>query len=387
MDWENFIAVDQLRPLVLSYCDGTKSVAQDPCIPWPVVWLVGGHHVKHRFAVTTPIPSCMDSFLKNFESRLERQAASKPAMRCWLSHFHKSIMEKVTAVHKTESHSKHRNVIPLVKVALSILTTLDLILVRNDKASQTPGFTLVHTSTLKAIHERILASSQCKAVPAGVYSKEAALKLISNATKAIKVDYKSNDAPKRIRGSAWDGKTTVVSVLDVTCKAHKPAGEVSFRDIHMGQNHLAKSLGIWLHNELQLVLRRIGYLLTSTGQFVRRVGGKRAPQGSLLVRADIKHFFMSGKPELLLATFRSSCCDGNTNTSRRWWKWLNVSCICNLFAAASQMEFFMWRRVQVWGAHTPEALWMQSCASSSPTHSHVLQNIRSSVTGGSRTTP
>jgi len=105
---------------------------------------------------------------------------------------------------------------------------------------------------------------------------------------------------ERLINSALRQKqASVVSRLQITCKTHKPAGQVGFRGIHATPSYLLLGLSSWVAFILASFLKQSEYshILRDTQQFVSEVSAVQAEDHHYMIKFDITDYFMSGTRE------------------------------------------------------------------------------------------
>lgn len=82
--------------------------------------------------------------------------------------------------------------------------------------------------------------------------------------------------------------------LALTVKTHKPPGDISFRNLHVGGPQPFGGLSVWLNVHLDSVLRKLPHVLQSTHDLASRLKPLEFSYPVALARIDVKDFFMSG---------------------------------------------------------------------------------------------
>ena len=90
-----------------------------------------------------------------------------------------------------------------------------------------------------------------------------------------------------------DQEAWYVGRLRTTCKTHKPAGEVTWRNLHCASSSAIGGLSKWLDMEATLILARYSHILKSREQFVQLVSGPNFHEVGLdddltMLRLDVK---------------------------------------------------------------------------------------------------
>lgn len=82
--------------------------------------------------------------------------------------------------------------------------------------------------------------------------------------------------------------------LSLTVKTHKPPGEISLRNLHVGGPQPFGGLSAWLNIQLDKVLKRLPHVMTSTHDLANKLQQVEIDFPIGLGRIDVKDFFMSG---------------------------------------------------------------------------------------------
>ena len=98
---------------------------------------------------------------------------------------------------------------------------------------------------------------------------------------------------------------THIAALKVTVKDHKPAGAVSHFNLHTSPASLFCGLSMYIADTVDAELPKLPHLLRSIEHFIQILPSIPVPDSTILVRLDIKHFFISGDV-IQLAKFASN---------------------------------------------------------------------------------
>ena len=93
---------------------------------------------------------------------------------------------------------------------------------------------------------------------------------------------------------------SLVSMLNVTIKTHKPQGRVVPRPIHATPAHPMNPGMRWLASEVREALRPYGHLLRDSDHFLTLLKGLEFSGGDRWYKCDVKDFFMSGEHSRLV---------------------------------------------------------------------------------------
>ena len=92
-----------------------------------------------------------------------------------------------------------------------------------------------------------------------------------------------------------NGKTK--ATLKLLCKTHKPAGEVSFRNVHAAGGYASAGLSRWLMGRLDPSLKLWPHILFQTSDLFPMLKNVVATDQDILIKLDVRDFFLSGSHE------------------------------------------------------------------------------------------
>jgi hypothetical protein len=99
-------------------------------------------------------------------------------------------------------------------------------------------------------------------------------------------------------------KAGVIAKLGCTLKTHKPPGKVKIRPLHCGYQHCMKPGMRYIASILRRALKLQDHVLRDSQHLLGQLRCLTFPANVVVVKFDIKDFFMSGKHEQLLAACR-----------------------------------------------------------------------------------
>ena len=99
-----------------------------------------------------------------------------------------------------------------------------------------------------------------------------------------------------------EAQQRVFQQLQVNVKTHKPVGKVTFRAIHSSACSALKPGMRYISWCLQPALARIPWLLRDSFDFVERLRRRTFPSNTIMIRLDIREFFMTGRHDDILSS-------------------------------------------------------------------------------------
>ena len=99
----------------------------------------------------------------------------------------------------------------------------------------------------------------------------------------------------------WSCKTSLFSVLQVTIKTHKDPGEVEPRQLHTTPYHPMRPAMRFISWQLNKVLRQQHHIIRDSADFAKKISSITVPSDALIVRFDVRDFYMTGMHEHLIA--------------------------------------------------------------------------------------
>ena len=91
----------------------------------------------------------------------------------------------------------------------------------------------------------------------------------------------------------------------VSVKTHKKAGEVRARLLHSSTSHMCRGISSAAAAILNPFLKEVSHVCVDTADFLSKLRSRRYPPKSILIKADVKDFYMSGQHEALLSSAMS----------------------------------------------------------------------------------
>ena len=87
----------------------------------------------------------------------------------------------------------------------------------------------------------------------------------------------------------------IIAELSLTCKTPKDQGEIEPRAIHANSKSPFKPAMRLIAKTIRPYVLAISHLMKDSREFVKIINSKYIPEDHMLVKIDIKHFFMSGE--------------------------------------------------------------------------------------------
>ena len=286
--------------------------------PWPILWLMAAFHPKHTFCgkklpELDEVRKSMVSFENKVKWRWHFRASNEPrpllvvkppgqvtasfpflvdpALTRWLSECRGRVMAACKkAFSQARNAPVHCNVHAVVPWARRLMDRLGLALLPNDKD---PGFSLMHRSVLVELHSEILQKNDYNEVSPIILDKTKFMQEYCSLCFCVSKLEGDSRLGYELRKSTA-GSMTATLVLRL--KSHKKAGKVEARNVHASPCYAFLGLATWVTHVLDHELRQFSHLLLGTDDFVDRVKNMVVTPNTVLYRADLKHFFMSGSP-------------------------------------------------------------------------------------------
>ena len=332
IDWFNMADFDRLYKQVYLYeMDSRSARHPDPGeVPWPIIYALSRYHAKHQFC-SRKLPDIHKIGLQvqNFLHKVEwawlfkdmnkaRPSVSvknvtTPAcksidythhIRRWTTGMMEAIMTEAASVQSHARHTSHNNMIPLTKLGLKLLQEGPLQAIPTDKDG---GFCLHLRKDMLPIVHGIL-------IDKGMYRFYGHRPLIYTdlahryTTLCYKVERLEEEAgrARALLRSLYNEGASLVADLNLTCKTHKPSGQVGHRNIHANPCYSFKGLGLWLARELRAHTHECQHLLRDTQDFCQKISRVQAKPEHRLLRLDIKDFFMSGSAGNIIGSLKDT---------------------------------------------------------------------------------
>lgn len=313
---------DRYRQYVYVFDPDSRSVflPDADTIPWDVGLLLGKYHRKHRISrATRPRLDAVMTYVSDFCNKLQwrwlfRHSDSvrpfkvpstragppcdfniAPELRCWTSFFQSHMRRACTRALSRHMHNPRRwsNRTALDSFSVGWIRNSDYAIIPTDKDG---GYCLVPRGCLRDAHREILQKSWYEEFPIEFLPpwKCVAEQYVSLAHKIARVERQSSMVSLITSSLRYGNDDGLVRTLDITVKSHKPAGEVSFRNIHAGGPYPFAGLGAWLMHRLRNQLSGLPHLLRNTDELIAKLRSFESEVPIKLVKVDIKDYFMSG---------------------------------------------------------------------------------------------
>ena len=328
-DWLQVLQAEVFRLHVYVFDPESHSVFHPgkELLPWDVALLLGRFHKKFRWSrgmnpQLRDIMKCVDEFctklqwqwvLRGSGSRVPFRVPRSPAfnlhppvtldvapeLRCWTSFFSSQLRRACARALSRNSRRNYlwRNRLPLDTMAMHWLRQSPWAVVPTDKDG---GYCLVSKHYLSLVHQEILAKKWYEPYPRGLFPTFRNLaKEYTNLARKVAILEGDENMARAMQQSLAGGEQHVVRQLNVTVKSHKPAGHVTFRNIHGGAFYPFAGLGAWLAHNLQKSLRMLPHILRNTSDLVTQLAKFQSSSSFVFVKVDIKDYFMSGTREEL----------------------------------------------------------------------------------------
>ncbi len=316
-DWHFLASIPYLSKFVHKFNLQNKSI--EPInVPWPIVWLLARFNRKHIFAKNDPDDDKLMACLRTFEDkiswswllkdndtaplmRIKGQQTTRftqrraPALSAWLGQIRSTVirvLEKTTGINRR--NGGWSNVIPLTRLAMRLYRDSGLVAIVNDKE---PGYTLHSREDAVASHQSLLEGPTYQEEDENDICIDSLFYDFKAICKEVSI-YENNKRWLPILLKPWRSeKTCIAATLQLTTKSTKPAGKVCHRNVHAAPANKLVALSEWLNITLNTELSKQEHLLMSTEQFTDKVTKNIIPQeNDVMVRIDLKDFFMSGNP-------------------------------------------------------------------------------------------
>lgn len=312
---------------VFIYDHAGKSVERaDFGLPWPVLFLLGFRHKKHRFC-GNKIPDIRDfvqctaeaidkikwrAFFKDTAPRpCHRQllyprrvapfsATIDPAVNDFCHQLSCCILDSFGAsVSRAKGlRTRSSNTLPIELAARDWIACSPWVPMPSDKDG---GFTLVHESVIRDIQRDLLAGPWYRVF--GTNCLEQTWRSLVPQYRRIAAsiaDVDSRTSRHVLCASLGEGASRMPSYLIHTCKTHKDAGEVGFRPVHASSRHAFTGIMCWISLILSDVLKRWKHLVHSSDDFIERITQVPCDDNDVFMHIDLKDFFMTGSTTFLV---------------------------------------------------------------------------------------
>ena len=291
-------------------------------LPWPVRYILTRYHHKHRH--NTPASQNLQEVkdatrdlchkirwrwhFRNTEKEPQHTARIKgmqikpyegntnPALETWLRALSDTIFQKCK-IAKSRHHSSSSTLTRLDKHCLASLNQdSTFVPVKQDKM---PGYVLMNSDEFEVMLKKSLEKT--KYVPYGPLNidwngiRDEYLGLAKQVTK------KHPDWPMRYfrigLGTDW---RKLASRLKATIKTHKDRGDMKPRIIHASAGYPFAVLSRWLMKKLDAHVYDSDLVIKNTDALIERIKSTPLIGNEVLLKLDIKDFFLSGSSEMLV---------------------------------------------------------------------------------------
>lgn len=328
-EWLRVLQAESYRQHVYIFDPESKSVFHPgkELIPWDVVLLLGKFHKKFRLS-RGMLPRVQDimEYVNKFCNKLQWQWLSRgvnpvslfhvsrsdlapsspppsidvaPELRCWTNFFTWQIRKACTRSLSRHSYNKQCwcNRTPLDTMAMAWLRDSQWAVVPTDKDG---GYCLVPKEHIAESHSQILSKAWYYEYPVNALPTLRSLaREYGKLAGQVAVLEKNGSVARTINKSLVGGSDSLVRVLNVTVKSHKPNGLVTFRNIHGGLHYPFAGLGAWLAYRLRKGLAAHIHILRNTTDLVQQLKTFVSDVPIAFIKIDIKDYFMSGTREEL----------------------------------------------------------------------------------------
>ena len=294
-------------------------------IAWPVEYLFSRHHRKHVFVPRKP-PSLSEvgRALMNWDAKIRwkfhfwqspdsnpwKELFSKGQNTAWcntpipayledyIAECKKQVFDSCKQARSCFFHARHKlsNLNGVCRLALEILQKGETGACKTDKDG---GFVLVKKQDVLKLCFANMTSKHYEPV---IFDEELNANIGRQYLQAAQLVARAQGDQRLQQVLLSDyrtGKQTAKSFLDLTIKTHKPQGEVAPRAIHSSATHPFAPGMRWLSHELRKHLQHT-HLIRDTRDLIRLLSSRPVPHDHVLVKIDIKDFFMSGQlPDLI----------------------------------------------------------------------------------------
>jgi hypothetical protein len=323
---------------IYAYDPETKSVrpVSPEEFPWPIIFIAGRFHKKHRFLRSSNVPMVkLSEATMKFSNKIKWQAIFKgrPFIKfpfkavkrkqttpffgsnlpqeatTWLGEVQSRILKAVLHPHNKPVMSKMSR---LSHFCLNVLQHSGYTLVQNDKDG---GYSLVKATDIPIIYHQILQSSKYDLLlsPSQIPIDYARLRQLEyeSTAKDIAATYVDEEKQmlRHLMSSMLMPNATDTAALKILIKSHKLPGKVSARNLHSISTYSFGGISRWLAWNLFQKLKTIPWIIKNTSSLVHQIKAKMVPPNTVLMLLDIKEYFISGtKHQLLtgLAQFTST---------------------------------------------------------------------------------
>lgn len=207
--------------------------------------------------------------------------------------FKQSVFQQAFAMRrksKTPGHN-YSNFNSVAKWGLQLLREGPVGAVRTDKDG---GYALVWKQSLTKAICKYLCLPKYEERLVHEYTFHDLVDEYCGLVKYIGEETEDEDLANSMLSSLRRGCKSFVTKILTTVKTHKPEGQQSMRIVHAAPRHFAKPAMRWISATIQHHLKQFNHILKDTDHLLQLLRNIQVPDNALLVRFDIKEFFMSG---------------------------------------------------------------------------------------------
>ena len=311
--------------------DHTTASALTPgpgVLAWPVEFLLAKHHRKFIFVPRRPPPlSDIGKALRNWDAKVrwnfihtdeprndphwKLRAKRKVTPSCdavlpstiesYLNECKHAILQQChhTLSRWTQQSKRSNNFNTICRIGMNILRKGAWGVCPTDKDG---GFVLIPKDCIVKLEDAILAGRHY--VPTSLDPMRIAEVAHEYQQAAHSIAQVTQDPTlEQVLLSGYrSGDGSIRSILHMTMKTHKPDGEVVPRPIHASPRHPMAPGMRWLSLEFRKHLDYSPHILRDTSAFIQFVNTHILPANHVLIKFDIKDFFMSGEISDLIST-------------------------------------------------------------------------------------
>eukprot|EP00933_Yihiella_yeosuensis_P044464 TRINITY_DN39620_c0_g1_i1.p1 TRINITY_DN39620_c0_g1~~TRINITY_DN39620_c0_g1_i1.p1 ORF type:complete len:635 (+),score=76.46 TRINITY_DN39620_c0_g1_i1:476-2380(+) len=316
---------EELRRRVYLYLPFAKEVVYPTDdIPWPIIWWLARYHKKHVFC-SNALPKLQNvaQDIRQFINKLKWKyhhrnscnappsisipfrrlvppcsAELCPELQAWLFSLHHCLLKAAHfAKARARFNKSHSNLLPLTRLGMKMFRASKWAAVPTDKDG---GFAFIDRNSLENVHLQLLQSSMYEELvdPSIAESRYYTRKYCHLAKEIQKLEGEEGLANAIMKSLTDTAK--LPARLSITCKSHKPAGEVSFRNIHANAQYMFAGLSAWCASQLRRLLVQHQHLIPDSRTFVRQLKLLTADADSYFIKLDVKDFYMSGTADELV---------------------------------------------------------------------------------------
>jgi hypothetical protein len=321
------IALLNLSKSPMKRYHASNVIMDDAKNPWPVHWVSAARHRKFtrafpRLPSTTILTDALDNFTNKLMWRHyhEKQRTlpvqqiarypGAPTPRCTLfdnlpiAFLHNEMkfqaISQANRIHSRFSQrgSAYPNVTPIDALGLKILChhSEEMLLVARDKGC---GYILHSCYVLRSVHEAFLESSDYVEVsPTSLITRRAHVLLRSFFPE----EYRANIVRQLTRSSCLPNNSQYAT-LQTTCKDHK--SPVEHRILHSAPNFSFSGLSQFVRAFIAPHLKALPHIIPNAQSLAAELASISDPADAMLLRIDLKRFFLSGDATDLASTINT----------------------------------------------------------------------------------